>query len=106
MSKIDEALAQLIEVVLESDVYREFDTQRNKVNQYPELKAQIDEFRHRNFELQTSEDAGFDKMDQFEREFEQFRENPLVSDFLDAELAFCRLMQDINMRMTEAVDFE
>lgn len=30
----------------------------------------------------------------------------MVSDFLAAELAFCRMMQDINLRLTEALHFE
>uniref|UniRef100_UPI004057C355 YlbF family regulator n=1 Tax=Acetatifactor sp. TaxID=1872090 RepID=UPI004057C355 len=106
MSKIDNALEQLIATILDSEIYREFDLQRDKVNQYPELKAQIDEFRHKNFQLQTSDEYGFDKVDQFEKEYEELMENSLVSDFLEAELAFCRMMQDINMRLTEAVDFE
>ena len=45
-------------------------------------------------------------MDAFEKEYEKFRENPIVDDFLKAELAFCRLMQEINMIITEELDFE
>jgi len=56
--------------------------------------------------LQTSKDTNFDKIDQFTRENEAFRENPLVSDFLAAELAFCRMMQEIDVKLAEAMDFE
>lgn len=106
MSKIDSALEHLIATILDSEEYREYDEQRNKVNQFPELKAQIDEFRKRNFQLQASDDNAFDKIDQLEREYSDFMENSLVSDFLAAELAFCRMMQDINLRLTEAMHFE
>lgn len=106
MSTIDSALNQLIEAILDSRKYQEYDIQRNKVKQFPELKAQIDEFRRRNYELQTSDDTAFEKIEQFEKEYSDFRENPLVSDFLAAELAFCRMMQDINLRLTEALQFE
>ena len=44
--------------------------------------------------------------EQFEKEYADFRENTLVSEFLAAELAFCRMMQDINLQVTEAVHFE
>ena len=71
-----------------------------------ELKKQIDDFRTRNFELQTSKDTNFDKIDQFTRENEAFRENPLVSDFLAAELAFCRMMQEIGLYVTDQMKFE
>ena len=71
-------------------------------------RERIDEYRIRNFELQNSAYAEdlLDKMEAFEREYEKFRENPLVEGFLDAELAFCRMMQEIEVKLTEAVDFE
>lgn len=106
MSKIDDALQQLITAVLDSEVYREFDMQRDRMNQHPELKAKVDEFRERVFELQTSDDNGFDKMEQVENEYSEFIEDSLGYDFLTAELALCRMMQDLNMRLTEAIDFE
>ena len=48
----------------------------------------------------------FEKIEAFEREYEDFRENPLVDDFLSAELAFCRMMQKYNDRIMDAIDFE
>ena len=68
----------------------------------------VNEYRRKNFELQNTadSDALFDRMEAFEKEYEKFRENPLVDDFLRAELAFCRMMQDINIRITEAMHFE
>lgn len=106
MSNIDNAVEQVVDAILSSEVYRQYDLQRNKVKQYPELKAQIDEYRRRNYELQNREDYAFDKIDAFEREYADFRENPLVSDFLAAELALCRMIQNMNLRITEAIHFE
>lgn len=106
MSKIDSAVELFIAAIMDTDEYKQYDLERNRVKQYPELKAQIDEYRRRNFMLQTSEDTAFEKIDQFEREYEGFRENPIVADFLAAELAFCRMIQNINLRITEAVHFE
>ncbi len=62
---------------------------------HPALKRQVDDFRRRNFEMQQSmdSDALFDAVDNFEKEYEEFRQNPLVSRFLAAELAYCRLYQ-------------
>ena len=42
----------------------------------------------------------------FEQEYEKFRENPLVDDFLRAELAFCRMMQEVYVLLADEVDFE
>ena len=79
---------------------------RSLLKENEELKAQIDDFRKRNFEFQQSTDSNFSKLDSFEREYETFRENPMVSDFLAAELAFCRLMQRLNTRITAELRFE
>ena len=32
--------------------------------------------------------------------------DPVVDDFFRAELAFCRMMQEVNLRVTEAIDFD
>ena len=65
-----------------------------------------DDYRRRNYELQTSADIDFDKLDRFEKEYENFRSDPLVSDFLAAELAFCKRMQEIETRITAKLDFQ
>lgn len=105
MSNIDSSIQQLISSILESDSYKEYDLQRNRVNQNPELKKQINEFRHRNFELQSNNSA-LEKIAEFEREYAQFREIPLVADFLAAELDFCRMMQDVAIKIVAALNFE
>ena len=46
------------------------------------------------------------KMKAFEKEYEDFRENPLVSDFLAAELALCRMLQKHGNMIMNEIDFE
>lgn len=103
---MDDAVKQLITAILQSDIYRKYDLERIEVKKVPGLKEKIDEYRSRNYMLQNSSGYAFDKIEQFSRENETFREDPLVSDFLAAELAFCRLIQEINIDITAALDFE
>lgn len=106
--EVQEALEQLAQAVKESEVYREYRRQSERVDNACDMREKIDEYRVRNFELQNSvqtEDL-LDKLDDFEREYEKFREDPLVEEFLDAELAFCRMMQEIDVKLAEAMDFE
>ena len=108
MMEEQEALEQLAQAVKESEVYREYRRQSERVDNAGDMREKIDEYRVRNFELQNSvqtEDL-LDKLDDFEREYEKFREDPLVEEFLDAELAFCRMMQEIDVKLAEAMDFE
>jgi len=106
MSELDHAVMTYIVAIKNTEIYRNYVRERDKVKQYPELKAQIDAYRKRNYELQSSSDYDFGKVDLFEKEYEGFRDNPLVADFLAAELAFCRMMQRANMQVTEAMEFE
>ena len=106
--EVQKALEQLAQAIKDSDIYREYRRQSEKVDNTGDMREKIDEYRVRNFELQNSvqtEDL-LDKLDAFEREYEKFREDPLVEEFLDAELALCRMMQEIDVKLAEAMDFE
>ena len=106
--EVQKALEQLAQAIKDSDIYREYRRQSEKVDNTGDMREKIDEYRVRNFELQNSvqtEDL-LDKLDAFEREYEKFREDPLVEEFLDAELVFCRMMQEIDVKLAEAMDFE
>lgn len=106
IKRLEGATEALIDAVLATEEYQAYKAELDKVKKFPELKAQIDDFRKRNFELQSSTDNDFNKLEQFEKEYAAFRENILVQDFLAAEVDLCRLMQDLNMRLTEALQFE
>ena len=103
---VNQAVEQMVQAIRNTDAYLEYRKQLARVKEQPDLKRQIDDFRTRNFELQTNKDTNFDKIDQFTRENEAFRENPLVSDILAAELAFCRMMQEIGLYVTDQMHFE
>lgn len=103
---MEQSLQAYIEKLLKSKEYQKYVEQRERVKQYPDLKKQIDEFRRRNYEMQNSEDLVFEKIEFFEKEYEDFRDNPLVADFLEAELAFCRMMQRHYGEVMRAIDFE
>lgn len=106
MSRVNELVSELTQALLEAPEYLEYRKQLERVKQEPGLKEKIDDFRTKNFELQNSPDYAFDKMEQFEREYQSFRENPLVADFLAAELELCRMLQGISMSIVEAIEFE
>ncbi|MBQ8591730.1 MAG: YlbF family regulator [Lachnospiraceae bacterium] len=108
MQALENALEVLIKEIKNTDIYQEYRKQLAEVEAQPGLMEQIDEFRRKRAELQNSanQDDLFEEIDNFDREYEQFRENPVVNGFLDAELGLCRMMQDINLKITEEIDFE
>ncbi len=107
-SEIKEAAKKFAVIIQETDTYKEYYNQREKVKKQPELYDKINEFRQRNFELQNESDSEelFDRIEAFEQEYAKFRENPLVDDFLRAELAFCRMMQEVDILLAAEIDFE
>lgn len=106
MNNIDSATDEFIAEILDTDVYKSFAQELAKVKSRPGLKAQIDNFRRRNHEMQMSADMDFNKLDRFEKEYEDFRSDPLVADFLAAEVDLCRMMQRINTRIVSGINFE
>ena len=102
-----EKVDALIGAIKTSDIYRNYLAQNSKVESDPELKRRIDDFRRENFEIQQNYqgDELDKKMDDFEMRYASFRRNPLVEQFLAAELAFCRLIQEIENKVESELDF-
>lgn len=105
---LENATASYVKAIKETAVYKKYCEQLERLKRNPEQYQKVNEFRRRNYEMQntTEKDELFDKMDAFEQEYEKFREDPLVDEFLRAELAFCRMMQEVNLYITEAVNFD
>lgn len=103
MTEITESLECFIKSVKESNIYQDYEKQKKILKEYPDLKEKIDEFRERNFKLQTMENSEqlFDETDQFTKEYERLRDIPMVHDFLRKELAYCRMVQEINEKILE-----
>lgn len=97
----------LAETICDTEIYRSYRVQVEKLKNYPELFEEINRFRMENFELQNSPETEdfFEKVEAFGKKYEHFRENPMVSDFLQAELDVCRLMQEVHVSLTDAIDF-
>ena len=105
---LEKATVSYVKAIKDTAVYRKYREQLERLKGNPEQYQKVNEFRRRNFEIQNTaqKDELFDKMDAFEQEFERFREDPLVDEFLRAELAFCRMMQEVNTYITGELDFQ
>ena len=110
MADVSKQMQMFIEMVKETETYKEYERQKNRLRAYPDLKERIDQYRQHNFEIQTNtaQEQLFDRVDAFQKEYESFREIPLVHDFLAAELDYCRMIQQINEALYQEFmsDFE
>lgn len=102
------SIDKLISAVKQTDVYATYSFQVKKIQRYPDLMEQINAYREENFILQNNfeGDELYDKMEEFNAKYEQFLENPVANDYLSAETALCRMMQEINTNIIEGLDFQ
>ena len=107
-TELEKAMEPLLTFLQETEEYKRYAYEKKKIDHFPELKRQIDEYRVKNYQLQkeASSEELFDRVDGFMQEYEKFRDNPIVSDFLEAELSLCRMLQNIYIAVTQAVDFD
>ena len=98
----------LIRVIHDSDAYREYKTVREKVAQEPDLKRQINQYRKECYQLQNSGDVEslFERTQRFDGQYEEFLKNPLAEEYLRCELAICRMLQQIAIKVVESVELD
>ena len=107
-SDIEKATDKYINALQDTAEYANYVDSKQKAQADPMLWQQLCDYRRKRYEFQnlTSTEELFDRMDAFEREYCEWKKDPRVTAFLDAELAFCRMMQEANLRIIEAMDFE
>ena len=73
----------------------------------PELASRVQHFRSDNFRLQNEERGNLlQDAEQLARESAELRRNPEVNAYLDAELALCRMMQQICKTLTDGIEIK
>ena len=99
---------QLNACIKDSDVYRNYQYCKDKLRQKPDKLQQLMEFRKKNYLLQNSQGTVdlYEETDRMENEYREFRKNPMVSEYLAAENALCKIVQQINWTLIEGLEFE
>ena len=107
MNQIDEILENLIIAIKESKEDQDYLRLRDLIHQEPEKERAITELRRRNFELHKCRNVDlYTEMDRLENEFASLRAEPYVNEYLAAELSLCRMVQRINFRLMEEIEFD
>ncbi len=108
MSQVEKCTRELVDAILVSTEYQDFLKIKEKVSRDPELRKKINAFRKHNFEVQNSAEVldMYDEIDKMYREYEEFRKNILVDEFLKRELRVCRMIQQVGIELMSAVDLD
>lgn len=105
---LEESISRLLASIKESAEYIEFEKQKEILSQNPDLKKRVDAFRAKNYRIQSqcSSDQLFEVVEQMGKESAELRRLPLVNAYLDAELALCKMMQKICVKLAEGIDMD
>ena len=108
MSLVEERTELLAQAIQESMEYQHYLKVKRQVEQNEILCQKIDYFRYRNFQLHISLEGEelYNAMENFERENAAFRKDPLVNQFLAAELALIRMIQRTEKKLLDAIELE
>ena len=73
----------------------------------PEKKKRANDFRRKNFQFQNSEESmSAQAQVAMYHEREALRRDPLIDEYLKAELVMCRLLRQISLGIMETVDLD
>ena len=82
--EIRRAMEEFLTALKESSSYKDYHYQKERVKRVPGLAERINDFRAKRFEFQNYQgDDLFEKIDEFEKQYEIFQEEPMVREYLD-----------------------
>ena len=96
MDIVTERLNALTDAMRNTIDYQSYLKLEAELDKDKDLNKRVDEFRLRNFSLQKEENVDlFDAVDDIDREFVELRKNPVVEEYLEAELSVCKMVQRV-----------
>ena len=106
--RIEELTDEYVEKLKTAEEYLTYTKELQKIREYPELLDRINFYREENFVIQNTYEGDelYDKLEEFSRKYEDFLEDTRVDEFLTAEAAFVKMLQDVNTRIIEGLNFQ
>ncbi len=108
MQTIKESLEGMIEVIKESEEFHRYRDSREKVREYPKKEKRLMEFRKKNYLLQNSDRSIdlFAESDRLMNEYQDLYQDPVVREFMDAEVAVCKIVQTVTRKLITSLEFD
>ncbi|MGN0400487.1 MAG: YlbF family regulator [Blautia sp.] len=106
MGNVEIYVDRLIQEIKDGAVYRQYTIALEKLNENPELKRQVDELRRLNYQVQAESDAInlYDAIDDIDSRIDKLSCVPEVTQFLESELALCRQLQSVEVRLHQGIN--
>ena len=98
MLAVRKSLDDLIVSLENCEDFKRYKAACTQVRMHPEKEQRLQEFRE-------SVDL-FAETDRLEKEYADVYRDPMLQEFLSAEVAVCRIVQQVNREMINCLDFE
>ncbi|MDD3218894.1 MAG: YlbF family regulator [Lachnospiraceae bacterium] len=100
MNNVDRCVDELIQAIKESDIYKDYEYSEKQLSEDSELKRQTDEFRAFSFHF-NNQDQGdmYEQSEEIQKRYAALRKNAKVNAYLESELALCKLLQRVSVRI-------
>lgn len=108
MNGFEDVIKEFTDEIKATLIYHNYKNKLSVLKENEDLWNKVCDYRNKRTEFQnnTSAEELFDRYESFEKNYEYLTSNPIVKDYLDAELDLCRLVQEITQSISEAIDFE
>lgn len=100
-ARIEKCTKELLEALRECEEYKVFEENKERMKEHPELRAQMDEFRKKVYLIQNSNTPTdmLEEMSKLFKERQEIYKEPMVAEYMEAELHMCRILQKISMEI-------
>ncbi|MCQ2517149.1 MAG: YlbF family regulator [Lachnospiraceae bacterium] len=108
MAGFEKEKKQIVKIIKGSDEFKAYVAAKEAAKADIDLWRQINAYRNQRTELyaRSNGDEIYEKTDSFESSYAFLYANPVAKAYLDAELAVCRMVQELGFAVVEALGFE
>ena len=100
-------LDEFKQTIMNSEEYHKYDIYRRLLNETPELKKRVNEFREANMLMQIEGKAqDREEVQKLGAEYADIFTNSVVREFLNAELILCKMLQQVNVMLVSDLELE
>ncbi len=107
MLEFDKETKEFVAQLKQSHIYLEYLTAKEEAIKDENLWNRIMDYRRNRFDMSSILNGReiYDRIEIFERDYADLYDNEIARNYLDAELALCRLLQDISLSLVADLDF-
>lgn len=107
MTDLSSLCSHVVGEICATPEYRQYEETLKQLKKDEPLFKRVTEYRERNFALQQSDSEDLmDMLDALTNEYEDVINIELASEFLEAEVALCRLVQNFQRDVIAGLNFE